>query len=88
MTNFYTPRQNGIAGLEEFGEVEHGTNYERCRPVDVDGVRVIGPTYEPALVAEFFRLGGKVTKCPTKWAHGALRFRPDWDKTSDVAYHE
>ena len=74
--------------LEEFGDVEHGTNYEACRPVFVDGVRVVGPTYEPALVADFFRTGGKVTKCPTKWAYGALRFSPGWDKTSDTSRYE
>lgn len=75
----YTPQHDGIAGLEDFGAVEHGTNYEFCRPVYVDGKRVVGPTYEPALVAEFFRRGGKVTKCPTRWADNALRFSPGWD---------
>ena len=32
-----------------------------------------------AALDAFFAGGGVVTKCPTKWAHGALRFGPGWD---------
>lgn len=63
MTDFYTPAQNGIEGLEEFGDGKDEFGAVFCElkystPVDVDGVRVVGPTYEPALVAEFFRVTG------------------------------
>jgi hypothetical protein len=77
--NHYTPRQNGVAGIEDFGDIEHGTNYEECRPVYVDGVKVCGPTYEPALVAEFFRKGGRIEHGGTVIAKGAHRFTPNWD---------
>jgi len=77
--NYYTPQNNGIAGLEEYGDIEHGTNYEVCKPVYVDGVRAVGPTYEPALVADYFRTGGRITHGGTVIAKGALRFTPGWD---------
>lgn len=77
--NYYTPAHDGIAGLEEFGDIEHGSNYEQCRPVDFGGKRVVGSTYEPALVFDYFRKGGTITHGGTVIAHGALRFNPVWD---------
>jgi hypothetical protein len=53
MPDYYKPEQDGIAGLEEFGEVEHGTNYEDIDDVYVGGIRLIGRTYEPELVEDF-----------------------------------
>lgn len=53
MPDYYKPEQDGIAGLEEFGEVEHGTNYEDIDDVYVGGIRLIGRTYEPELVENF-----------------------------------
>jgi len=38
--------------------------------------------------AKFYADGRTVTKCPTKWAQGALRFSPGWDSTGSGAYGE
>lgn len=81
----YTPRNDGIAGLEEFGDIEHGTNYKPVRPVNLDGVRMVGPTFEPELVGAYLARGGKITKCPTRWATGATRFSAGWSSRASIA---
>ena len=78
--NFYTPTQDGVSGLEDFGDVGHGTNYHDWSPVYVDGKLVVGRCTQPELVSQYFARGGKVTKCPGPvWAKGALRFFAGWD---------
>ena len=83
MTDFYTPRQDGIASLEDFGDVEHGTGYHDWSPVYVDGELVVGRCTEPELVSQYFARGGEKTPLPTRWARPgrkALSFSPGWSE--------
>lgn len=49
----YTPRQNGVEGIDDFGAIEHGTNYDHASTVSCDGVKLVGRCSEPLLVAKF-----------------------------------
>lgn len=55
---YYVPQQNGVEGLEDFGDVHHGTNYEDVGRVFVGGVQLMGSVSEPTLVAEFLAKKG------------------------------
>lgn len=64
--DYYIPQQDGVAGLEDFGDIEHGTNYAREREVYVDGHKLVGPCTEPGLVADWLRKNN--VKPVLRWA--------------------
>ena len=70
------------------GTVRNEPFCPQCYAKEGSNARAVGPVgrcSEPELVEDFFASGCGITKGPTKWAQGALRFSKGWDSKASFA---